>query len=201
MIRTVVFDIGNVILYFDHEKMVHQLSSTLQVPFSQIKAQLFEEELLVNFEAGQVTTDELFSTLSKSSPTQPKKEDLLKAYNTIFWPNEPLVPILHSLKRQGKKLLLLSNISEAHFDFIYQTYPALQLFDTAILSYKVRHSKPEAEIYHEVLKAADCLPHECFYTDDILGHVRSAKTLGIDAEQFLSTELLIAHLAKRMIFV
>jgi FMN phosphatase YigB (HAD superfamily) len=96
---------------------------------------------------------------------------------------------------------LLSNISEAHFNFATQTFPLLQLFDGAILSYQVRHTKPSLEIYHAVLKEAGCQPHECFYTDDILGHVQSARPLGIDSEQFLTTELLIDQLAKRMIFV
>ena len=40
MIQTIIFDIGNVILYFDHEKMVHQLANTMQTPFSQVKKQL-----------------------------------------------------------------------------------------------------------------------------------------------------------------
>lgn len=201
MIQTIVFDIGNVVLYFDHEKMVQQLSTTLQVPFSQIKKQLFEEDLLMNFESGNCTTDDMIRELSNNAPIQPKKEEILNAFNTIFWQNESLVPILHSLKRQEKKLLLLSNISEAHFDFATQTFPSLKLFDGTILSYKVRHAKPALQIYHAVLKDAGCQPHECFYTDDILGHVQAARTLGIDAEQFLTTELLISQLSQRMIFV
>lgn len=201
MIQTVIFDIGNVVLYFDHEKMVQQLSTAFQVPFSQIKKQLFEDELLLNFESGNCTTDDVILKLSQNLPNPPKKEEILKAFNTIFWQNESLSPILHSLKRQGKRLLLLSNISEAHFDFATQTFPSLQLFDGAILSYKVRHAKPSPEIYKVVLEEAGCAPHECFYTDDILGHVEAAKLLDIDAEQFLSTEFLINQFSKRMIFL
>lgn len=37
MIQTIIFDIGNVILYFDHEKMTHRLATVLQAPFPQIK--------------------------------------------------------------------------------------------------------------------------------------------------------------------
>lgn len=201
MIQTIVFDIGNVILYFDHEKMVHQLSNILEVPFSQIKKQLFDEDLLINFESGHCSTDDVIRELSKHSSIQITKHDFIQAFSTIFWQNETLVPILHSLKQQKKKLLLLSNISEAHYDFALQNFPILKLFDTAILSYKVRHVKPSPEIFHAVLKESDCQPYECFYTDDILGHVQAARSLGIDAEQFLSTELLISHLAKRMTFV
>lgn len=201
MIKTVVFDIGNVILYFDHEKMVEQLSTTLQLPFSQIKKQLFDDELLINFESGNYTTDDMIRELSKTSPIQPKKEKILKAFNTIFHQNQSLIPVLHSLKQQEKKLLLLSNISEAHYDYIAHNFPILNIFDHSILSYKVRHAKPSPEIYYAVLKEAGCQPDECFYTDDILGHVQAARTFGIDAEQFVSTELLITQFSKRMIFV
>lgn len=63
MIQTVVFDIGNIILYFDHEKMVRQLAATLQDPYSQTKKLLFDEDLLINFESGNCTTEDVIREL------------------------------------------------------------------------------------------------------------------------------------------
>lgn len=201
MIKTLIFDIGNVLLFFDHEKMVNQIANTLKIPFSQIKSRFFEEGMLNAIELGSITTEEMVEELFKLSSTRETKTSLLNAYNDIFKENSSLTPILHTLKKQGKKLILLSNISEEHFNYIFKTYPTLHLFDAAILSYQERHAKPSYEIYQAALRKAECHPYECFYTDDILLHVESAKQLSIDAEQFLSTELLIQQLASRMIFV
>jgi HAD superfamily hydrolase (TIGR01509 family) len=201
MIKTVIFDIGNVVVYFDHIKMVNQVSKLLEVPYQEINKRLFAEEILAQFETGALTTDEVFQSIIKLSSLTPDRRVLLAAFNEIFKENESLAPIIHTLKKQGMKLLLLSNISEVHFNYVYQTFPIFRLFDTAILSYQVGHAKPSPEIFEAVLKASGAKPHECFYIDDILGHVNGAKVFGIDAEQFLSSELLIQHLAKRMVFV
>lgn len=194
MIKTIIFDIGNVVLFFDHEKMVNQVAKILNLPFADVKRKFFEEEMLTNMELGIFNTEELLQ-LSSS------RNELLNAFNEIFQENLTLTPVLHALKKQGKQLILLSNISEPHFNFAFQKYPTLHLFDTAILSYKIGHAKPSEEIFQAVLDAAGCAPYECFYTDDISLHIEAARRLAIDAEQFLSTEQLIKHLATRMIFI
>lgn len=201
MIKTVIFDIGNVVLFFDHEKMARQVANILKTTFPIVKDRLFKEELLFQLELGNVTTEELIQEFQKLSPHPLPRKEFLSAFNQIFRENEEIAPIITSLKRQGKKLLLLSNISEPHFNYVYQTFPLLHQFDKAILSYQVRHAKPYPEIYHAVLQEANCQPFECFYTDDIVGHVESAKSLFIDAELFVSSEKLIEQLAKRMVFV
>lgn len=201
MIKTVIFDIGNVVVYFDHEKMVSQMAHLLEIPYQEINKLLFAEGMLAQFETGALTTDEVFQSFKQLSSQSPDRKVLLAAFNEIFKENESLAPIIHTLKKQGIKLILLSNISEAHFNYVYQTFPIFRFFDTAILSYQIGYAKPSREIFEAVLKASGSQPHECFYTDDILGHVKGAKELSIDAEQFLSAELLIHHLAKRMVFV
>lgn len=201
MIKTLIFDIGNVVLYFDHEKMVNQVAKALQVPFTQVKKCFFDDGLLNAFEIGTVSTDEVLAELLKLTTQPPPKPHILTAYNAIFVENLSLIPIIHSLKKQGKRLILLSNISEPHFIYAKNTFASIALFDDAILSYEVRHAKPDQEIYKAVLAKANCLPYECFYTDDILGHIQSARLQSIDAEQYLSTERLTEQLAKRMIFI
>lgn len=201
MINTFIFDIGNVVLYFNHEKMIQQLSLKLQVSFSKVKTRLFDEEILKLFELGQFSEEHLFEELLQLSSVKPPKSELLASWNEIFQENQSLTPILNSLKRQRKKLLLLSNISESHFNYISNKYPHLKIFDAAILSYKVHHAKPASEIFQKVLAIADCAPQECFYTDDIIGHVEAARLLNIDAELFESAEQLTQQLASRMVFV
>ena len=57
--------------------------------------------------------------------------------------------------------------------------------------------KPEIKIYEKALEIAGCQNRECFYTDDILAYIESARTLHIDAEQYTTPEALTQHLYAR----
>lgn len=201
LIKTVIFDLGNVLLQFNHDQMILQLSHQLDIPFSHLKKLIFDEGWIASYEAGLLTTDEILSQLKKSASIAPTQESLLSAMNTIFKENVSLTPLVNQLKKQKKKVFLLSNTNEAHFSFIKDNFPFISLFDEMILSYEVKCSKPEKKIYEKTLEIAHCRPHECFYLDDVLGHVQAARSLGIDAEVYTSTEQFRKDLALRFVFL
>lgn len=201
MIKTVIFDIGNVLLLFNHEKMLLQFSQLLDVPFAALKQKIMIEKLLQEYELGNITTEEWIQAIMSLSKLKPSKELLLNAMGDIFQENFPLTAFIPLLKKQGLRLVLLSNISEAHFDYIRRHFEISHAFDDAVLSYKVRSSKPQKAIYDAVLKAAKAEIYECFYVDDIPEHVNAAKEFGLDAVVFESVEQLKRALEARMIFV
>lgn len=201
MIKTVIFDIGNVLLLFSHEKMLLQFSELLDVPFADLKQKILAEKLLQEYELGNITTDHWFENIASLSKRKPSKSDFLNAMGDIFRENFPLTAFIPLLKKQGIRLLLLSNINEAHFDYIKRHFEITHAFDDAILSYKVRSSKPQKAIYQAVLNAAQAEAYECFYIDDISEHVTAAKALGLDAVIFESVEQIKKALEERMVFV
>lgn len=201
MIKTVIFDIGNVLLLFSHEKMLLQFSELLDVPFAALKQKVLSDKLLYEYELGNITTDHWVETLMSLSSRKPSREHLLNAMGDIFHENFPLTDLIPLLKKQGIRLLLLSNISEAHFDYVKRHFEVLHAFDEAVLSYEVRSSKPEQAIYHAVLKAAGTKAYECFYIDDVPEHVEAAKQLGIDAVVYESIEQIKKAFEERMVFV
>lgn len=201
MIKTVIFDIGNVLLLFSHEKMLLQFSELLDVPFADLKQKILAEKLLQEYELGNITTDHWFENIASLSKRKPSKSDFLNAMGDIFRENFPLTAFIPLLKKQGIRLLLLSNINEAHFDYIKRHFEITHAFDDAILSYKVRSSKPQKAIYQAVLNAAQAEAYECLYIDDILEHVTAAKALGLDAVIFESVEQIKKALEERMVFV
>ena len=82
------------------------------------------------------------------------------------------------------------NTNELHFEFIKQNFPILQYFDDFVLSYEVGALKPFPEIFKTAIEKANCLPEECFFTDDRKPNVLGAQKIGIKAVQFLSVEQL-----------
>ena len=122
----------------------------------------------------------------------------MHAVSDIFAPNPPVIAIAHELKEKGHRLFLLSNTCEAHFSFILRSFPFIGIFDGHVLSYEVRARKPEKKIYEKALDIAGCQNgRECFYTDDILPYIESARSMEIDAEQYTTPEQLTQHLYAR----
>jgi putative hydrolase of the HAD superfamily len=195
MKKTLFFDLGNVLIFFDHKKMCSQVAhlSGLDEKAATALMQLYGDP----YERGAVDSRSLHEEICKQAPTPPDFAALMHAMSDIFKPNTPVISLALKLKQQGHPLFLLSNTCEAHFAFARSQFDFLNHFDGYILSYEVGARKPETEIFNHALKLAGCAPHDCFYTDDVLPYVESARSLNIDAEQYTHPEALIGHLSSR----
>ena len=187
MRKTVFFDIGNVLLFFSHEKMCHNLAELLELPFEGIWNTFFEKRhFALEFEKGNLSVNHLFRMLL---PPHRQAEPLdlhalLFAVANIFQPNQEIFPIVEKLKGKGVQLILLSNTSEPHFNFAYSSYPVFQLFDDKVLSYEENLIKPDKKIFYKALQKAQTPSSECFYIDDLKENILSARRLGIFSHQY-----------------
>jgi len=196
-IKTAIFDLGNVLVFFSIPKMVNQISSCTGLAKEKIAELLLGKGLRDLYEMGALTSEALFDIFVKQSPKSFSFKEFFEAASDIFQPNEDCFPLLKTLKSKGVRLLALSNTSQAHFEFLKLKYSFLELFDEFILSYQIGAAKPDPKIYQAALNLAYCTPQECFYTDDIPEYIAMAKTYGIDAEVFKDAEDLKKHLYTR----
>ncbi|MFT4554626.1 MAG: FMN phosphatase YigB (HAD superfamily) [Chlamydiales bacterium] len=201
MINTIFFDLGNVLVKLSFEKLRSQLAEVFEIQPEDIDSPLFHNGLHDLYETGQINTEEFCQYLSLRCGKSIPHEAILKAFNEIFWPNTSIFPLVRSLNEQNKRLVLLSNVSEAHFFFIKEQYPVLEWFDDFVLSYKVGAKKPDPKIYEAALSVAQCPPEECFFIDDMAENVSSARKHNIDAEQYTDTPTLLKQLKARNVLV
>ena len=191
------FDLGNVLVFFSHEKMYNQLSQLSGLSSDAIRAMLSHKEMQGRYETGKISTEELYQHFTKASKKSFLLSEFTHAASDIFTPNEELFPVVKDLKRQNIRLILLSNTSECHFNQVWKLYPILKEFDDWVLSYKTGACKPHPLIFQKALSLANC-PHErCFFVDDIREFVEAAKKEGLDSEVFLSVHLLKKQLKER----
>ena len=196
--KTVIFDIGNVLVHFSYQQMLERLAHHYNVPAERVRQMFVEEGLSARYESGKVSTEEMFLELGGLSALTPHSDLIVEAMGDIFHENSSIVPIVHALKKQGKRLIILSNTSPIHWNYIKENFSIVDLFDERVLSFEVGAIKPQKEIYEAALLKAACAPEECFYTDDIIEYVTIARTFGIDAEQYLDTPTLKKQLLLRM---
>ncbi len=204
MIRTFLFDMGNVLLHFSHQKMCRQIGELCNASADEIHQLLFDSGLQLDFERGRYSKEEFHALVNQCRPNRGANvefglEDFMRASSDIFELNAPMLPVLDALKVRGHRLLLLSNTSIAHVEFIQRQFDLLHRFDDFILSYEAGATKPDPAIYAAALEKIDCDPTECFYTDDIAEYVAAGRSHGFHAEVFSDARTLIGQLENHAI--
>lgn len=197
MIRTIIFDLGRVIVPFDFQRGYDRMSPLCGLTPAEIPERLRGTDLVTRFESGRIEPQQFVSELSGVLGLQCAYDDFCEIWSSIFLPETLITKDLLKALHERYRLVLLSNTNAIHFDMIQENYPLLKNFDEYVLSYKVGAMKPEQKIYEAAVRAARCRPEECFFTDDIPAYVEGARKFGIDAVQFESSAQIERELRAR----
>ncbi len=196
MIKTILFDLGNVLMKFSHERMCKQIAAAFQVNTEQVSELIFSTDLHLQFENGMLTEKQFHQTLESMLGSRCSIDVLKRATGDIFELDTDMRDVVDQLRKQNFRLVLLSNTCVTHFDWIQSQFDLLKQFDDFVLSYEVGASKPEVAIFEAALQKIQCTPAECFYTDDISAYVEVGRQHGFNAEIFTSAEQYQQHLLK-----
>ncbi len=204
--RFLYFDLGNVLLYFDHAIACRQMAAVAStadrvITPQQVREVVFETSLEAEFESGRVSPDEFYDRFCDAIKARPDRKALERAANDIFWPNLSIKPLLGALFAARVKVGILSNTNIWHWEYVadgrYGPIPAA--FDRLALSFELGVMKPELAIYHRAADLAGYAPHEIFYVDDVPDNVVAAREAGFDAVQYTTTHDLALELRKRKV--
>ncbi len=187
-ITTIIFDLGNVIVAFDHFLICKKLAQYSPFSPDQIYEKVFTSGLEARFDRGLITPEDFFTTVSNELNIKIELPLFHHIWSTIFSLNTGTAQIIQKLANY--KLLCLSNTNIWQFQFCLETFSVLDNFDSFILSFKVGERKPHKKIYQKAIEAAQCLPQQCLYIDDIALYVQAAKDNGLRAVQFISASQL-----------
>ena len=191
MIRNLIFDMGGVLLACEPEAFVRKYCPDPQ-DASLVNRQLFGAPGWVGLDRGTVTDEDYLSQVLNCVPTR-----LRTVASYLFWhwhemsrPDPEMERLVRALKKSGKKIFLLSNVSARFYRF-YRNIPAMRYFDGMLVSADVHFVKPEPEIYGALFDRFGLSPEECFfvgmpgywYRQDMDGLVAALRAAGIFADQ------------------
>lgn len=197
MIRTLIFDLGRVIVPFDFRRGYEAMSSRCGLPPEEVRARLAADGLVRAFESGRISAREFHARVQKLLETDVEFGEFREIWFSIFLPETLISEEFLEKLHENYRLVLLSNTNPLHFEMIRERYSALQHFDAFVLSYEAGAMKPEERIYAAAVEAAGCPPAECFFTDDVPEFVEAARRFGIDAVVFEGQAALERELAAR----
>lgn len=179
MIKTIIFDFGNVFINLDIPGAQKYALETFKIK------ELSQEMIGFNsfYEQGLISTDEFLQFYIENFPGL-SKEELKTIWNFMLktFPKYRL-EFLQQLKSNKKyKLILLSNTNELHIDWIKDHVLFFEdfknCFDAFYLSHEINLIKPNQDIFEYVLSQNNINADESLFIDDNKDNILTADAMG-----------------------
>lgn len=191
MIKTILSDLGNVVVWYDDTKFVAALNafrsgSPLESSFiggsisshfrafcrGRIGAEAFRRRVL----------DACFS--EEQGDKIPTKEEFFEAYAKVLTPNRPVLDLWSKLHGDGYVTTAVSDIDPLRHREC-RDLGIFKPFDHAVLSYEEGEMKPSTNLLKTALIRSRCKPDEAIYVDDLEDNLHPARALGIPCHRYL----------------
>ena len=194
-IKAILFDMGNVLIFFDAKRSSKAFSEAVGVPEDKIWQTFFISELERSYTRGEISSEEFYRRVAEHFPKKIDFATFAKLWNDIFTENREMNELLRKLKKHYP-LYLISNTNDLHFEYVMTQFPILKHFTKCFPSHIVGHRKPDKAMFEHVLEEIKLRPNETVFIDDVPEFVGSAKQLGIHGIQFTSHQALETELQR-----
>ncbi|MBI3317818.1 MAG: HAD family phosphatase [Candidatus Omnitrophica bacterium] len=196
MIRALFFDLGNVLVKFDHRIAAQAIASRAKASPEELFRLFFDSPLVVAHDEGKISTEVFYEEVRKILQMDLSYERFLEIWNGIFSENEEVTALAKELLPRHP-CFLISNTNRPHFEHCLQYYPFLGEFRNRILSYEVGVLKPHPAIYRRGLELCGAPPEEVLYIDDRSDLIEAARPLGFQVHRFTGAQPLARELKRR----
>ncbi len=194
--RFVYFDLGKVLVHFDHQTAVEQLARLSGKSETLVRQVVFDSELQTRYETGLVSGEQFAAEVNQALESSLHTSEILEAISDIFSPNDPILAAIDVVRASGVPLGILSNTCEAHWRWIMdRQWPMFgPWWSQIVLSYEVGGMKPASKIYEVCEQRAGCAGENLFFTDDRAENIAAAQDRGWSTYHFTSAEILVERL-------
>jgi putative hydrolase of the HAD superfamily len=194
MAKTIIFDLGGVLVHLDWDKVCAPLAGLSSQPYDAVMTEVRNGPVVEASMLGHLTPEEFHRSLCKKINVDLPFEQFIDIWNGLLSPNDDMASLVAELSADHS-LALASNTDATHFAFSTENFGVMQAFDQNFLSYEMGLLKPDPAYFHHVLYGLWASPANCIFIDDRPDNVRSARNLGINGLVFESVEKLKSDLA------
>lgn len=187
-ITTIVFDIGNVLAGFDWRTYLHKFGFSKDTE-EQIAEATFLGDNWREVDRGAKTDEEIYKDCLSEIPNLEKELSLVwEGRTSIVKEYEYASRWIQAMKKKGYRVYILSNYGETTFAEAKRTFSFLQYPDGMVISYEIKHVKPEQEIYEELIRRYHIVPEQALFIDDLAVNIEAAQRIGFQTMLFTSKE-------------
>jgi len=178
MIRSFIFDIGNVLIPFDFNRALRRIAPQCSVSLETLPPE--SHALTQIYESGKIDRAEFLRQAFALLQYHGTEAEFIAAWSDIFVENHAMTGLVQRL-RARYPLYLLSNTSDIHSAYFEAKYPVFQAFSGAVYSYTAGCIKPNPAIFEIAIRQFGVDPAETVYIDDLHANVVAAQSLGFRA--------------------
>jgi len=179
-----LFDIGNVLLDFEFEKLLRALADGAGQPVRPLSDR--DVEMHDAVETGDISDEKWVEYLNETRGLSWTVDSLVDLWSEMFSINETGRGLFLDAMATGIPVHILSNIGGHHVAAIKNNWS--DFFEgvaSLFLSYQIGLRKPDPSIYHHVLDHLDAEGSQCFFIDDRPENIEAARAEGINAHYFV----------------
>ena len=179
MYKSIIFDIGGVMIDFDPKGyLVDRLCSAKTeetvygLTFGSEEWKKLDAGLISRFEGNHIMLEK-----ARAAGCEFEVQGVLDDWTHILHPRHKMQELVRKLKSRGYCVYYLSNIPEDILELL-TARGVLDQFDGGVASCEVHINKPDPRIYQALLDKYSLRASECVFIDDNLANVQAAFALG-----------------------
>lgn len=174
----VIFDLGNVLVDYDHAQTMQALADRSAVDSEHMAA--FFRTLSEDAGCGHLDAEELHAALVNATELSATFEEFIELFAAGITRDEEALAYAVSLQqRPDLTVAVISNTNAAHVHWLDERIPELAEFDLVMMSNEVGMLKPDPTIFRLALELLDQPPERALFIDDIAANVAGATDLGL----------------------
>ena len=195
-LRSAIFDIGRVLVKLDLARAIEGLSQGISLPPEELWSAIQKDPRWHDWQEGRISPHDWHLHITKRLGSPLKFDEFRAAWNRTLDPVPLQSDDLFETLSKKLKLALLSNTDPIHVAHLESNFAFFEFFPppTRIYSCSVRASKPSPVIFQAALKVVKTPAAQAVFVDDILEYVEAARSLGLNAIQYLNPAQLRADL-------
>lgn len=176
--KAILFDLGRVLVQYDHAQTVAAVAACCQAEREMVEAYMGSVSTVLG--VGELPAEEFYEQLVKEMGLTQAFDTFIELYAAGIQRDEDALAYAVSLQQRPDVTVgIISNTNAAHVLWLDAHVPELVEFDLVMMSNEVAILKPAAGIFELAMELLNVLPEQCIFIDDLAENVAAAQALGL----------------------
>jgi glucose-1-phosphatase len=181
-IRTLLFDLGGVVIDFDFDRAFRFWAARASVEASELGLRFSLDEPYEQHERGQLHVSDYFASLRRSLNIDLSDDEFLEGWNDVYLGVMPGISAMLTIASEHFPLYAFTNSNSAHqSEWSVRFAKELSIFKDIFVSSELGLRKPDPQAFCEVANRTGFIVSEFLFFDDTPENIEGARTAGMKA--------------------
>ncbi len=180
MIKSVVFDLGGVVVGRDYGANGHRMRR-----FEFLQGDRPFPEFWKRFDRGEATLQEVAEGIAAAGGCSVEEaHGEVERIMSMFDEFPRTVELIEELSARGYGLYVLSNMPQEFYEYMNRKFGVFRYFDGVVISSREKLSKPDPRFFNILCERYGLIPEETLFVDDKASNTDAAAKLGFRVCRF-----------------